>query len=248
MDLQLKNKKVLITGGTRGIGKSIAEVFANEGCDISICSRDLENVNSTIEDISQRGVKTYGETIDVKNFDDLTLWVKRSGEFLGGIDIYISNVSAQSFDWEKSFEIDVLGSVMGVNAALPFLKDSDHASIVAIASKAASLSVPSYKPYSAMKAALISYMSSLSRELAPFGIRVNCVSPGEIYFKGGFWERIKHEDPKLYNATLKNNPMTRFGTPEEVARGVLFLASPMASYISGTNLLIDGAGREHVQF
>lgn len=250
MDLELKNKKVLVTGGTRGIGKSIAECFINEGARVSICSRDSEQLKSTLDSLSRLYPNhyIYGHAFDVSDTKNLKKWINASAKELEGIDIYVSNVSAQSFDWQKSFDIDLLACINGIEEALPFLKKSNNAAIVSIASKAAMLSVPSYKAYSAMKAALISYISALSREYAPFGIRANCVSPGEVYFKDGFWDRIKKEDPDLYKKTLACNPMDRFGTPEEIAKSVLFLSSSAASFISGANLVIDGASHEHVHF
>jgi NAD(P)-dependent dehydrogenase (short-subunit alcohol dehydrogenase family) len=248
MELKLKGKKVLVTGGTRGIGRSIVEGFANEGCHVGFCARNNAQVEDLLNLLNQKSIRAFGSVLDIGDIQQLKKWVELSAQELGGIDIYISNVSAQSYDWEKSFQIDIMSCVSGIEAALPFLYNSEAGSIVAVASKAAMLSVPSYKPYSAMKAALISYISSLSRELAPRGIRANCVSPGEIYFTEGFWERIEKEDPQLFTRALEGNPLGRFGTPEEVARAVVFLASSAASFISGTNLMVDGAGREHVQF
>ncbi|HZR43946.1 MAG TPA: SDR family oxidoreductase [Ktedonobacteraceae bacterium] len=248
MDLGLRGKKAIISGATRGIGRSIAECLATEGCDVAICARTATEVNEAVSAMRVHGVNAMGSNLDVANTSAFAQWINQAAEDLGGLDIYISTVSAQSFDWARSFEVDIQACVSGVEAALPHLKKSDHGSIVAIASQAALLSVPSYKPYSAMKAALISYMSSLSRELAPLGIRVNVVSPGEIYFEGGFWQRMEQEDPDLVAEALHKNILGRFGTPLEVARAAVFLASPAASFISGTNLLVDGASKEHVQF
>jgi len=248
MNLELTGKRAIVTGASRGIGRSIAQALTSEGCDIAICARTRKDLEAAVESLSANGTTVLGDTVDAADLDAFSRWVESASNRLGGLDIYVSNISAQSFDWKWSFRIDIDACVRGVDAALPYLRQSRCGSIVAIASQAALLSVPTYKPYSAMKAALISYMSSLSRELAPEGIRVNCVSPGEIYIEGGFWSRMQSEDPELYAAALQKNISGRLGSPEEVARAVVFLASPAASFVSGTNLLVDGASRAHVQF
>lgn len=249
MDLGLRNKNVIVVGATRGIGRAIAECFAGEGANVAFCARNSAMVKQAVADLKKKGApEVYGESVDVADTNAFGDWIRSTAEFFDGAHAYVWNVSAQSFDWRQSCEVDLLSCVAGVDAVVPLLERSGAGSIVAIASQAALVSVPSYKAYSAVKAGLISYMSSLSVELAPRGIRVNTVSPSEIYFAGGFWERIKTEDPQLYASALAKNPFGRFGTPEEVARAVLFLSSPAASFISGTNLLVDGASKQHVQF
>jgi 3-oxoacyl-[acyl-carrier protein] reductase len=150
--------------------------------------------------------------------------------------------------WRKGLEVDVLGTVRAVEAAMPFLEDSNDASIVAISSTAAVNTSGGVRAYSGVKAALISYMSGLSTACGGKGIRANTVSPGAIYFEGGVWDVRKRNDPKAYDAAVARNPMKRLGTPEEVANGAVFLASPAASFISGTNLIVDGAATTRVQF
>jgi NAD(P)-dependent dehydrogenase (short-subunit alcohol dehydrogenase family) len=248
MDLALAGNKVMVTGASRGIGRAVAEMFAEEGCDVAICARKADGVERAVEALESRGVRAVGGVVDVADTRDLRRWVGDAAAELGGLDILVSNVSAQSYEWRRSVEVDVLACVELVEAALPYLVRSRAGAIVSIASQAGLLAVPSYKAYSAVKAALISYMGSLSRELAPQGIRVNVVSPGEIEFEGGFWERMRAEDPQLVSRTLARSAMGRFGTALEVARAVVFLASPAAGFISGTNLLIDGGSKEFVQF
>ena len=249
MELNLKGKRVLVTGGTRGIGRAIVDSFVREGSIVGFCARTESHVRAVEEQYSSSECMLSGSVLDISSFGEVKRWVDGFVSDFGWLDILISNVSAQSFDWRDSFQVDILSCVNLIDLASPYLKQSAYGgSIVAISSKAALLSVPSYKPYSAMKAALISYMSSLSREMAPFGVRANTISPGEIYFPGGFWERIKNEDPELYENTLKTLPSGRFGTPQEVASAVLFLSSSASSFVSGANLIVDGAGRDHVQF
>ena len=135
-----------------------------------------------------------------------------------------------------------------MESALPYLEKSDAAAIVAISSTAAVNTSGGVRAYSGVKAALISYMSGLSTNLGAKGIRANTVSPGAIYFEGGVWDVRKREAPDAYAAAVARSPMGRLGTPEEVANAVVFLASPAASYISGTNLVVDGAQTTRIQF
>lgn len=250
MNLELENKVFLVTGGSKGIGKAIVEKFLSEGARVSFCARGQRDLDSTYKELGQR----YGESklqtkcLDVGNSSKLEEWIQDSIKTFGSIDGIVANVSGQSYRWQECIDLDILATVNFVDYSLPFLKKSHSATIVGIASKAALLSVPSYKPYSAAKAAMISYFSSLSRELAKDKIRVNCVSPGEVYSNGGFWERIKREDNEFYQKTVNNLPFERMADAGEVADAVVFLSSARASYISGTNLLVDGAGRESVQF
>jgi 3-oxoacyl-[acyl-carrier protein] reductase len=248
VDLGLSGRRVLITGASRGIGRSIAECFAGEGAEIGICARGSGPLGELSDQLSSRGTRTFAQVADVADPDQLHRWIDAMALALGGVDVLVSNVSAQSRDWRASVETDIHASVALVDGCLPHLKKSGAASIVFIASQAALLGVPNYKPYSAVKAALISYAGSLSRELAPHGIRVNCVSPSETLFEGGTWERLRTERPAKYAEALARNPMGRLCIPIEIARAVVFLSSPAASFISGANLLIDGASHEHVQF
>lgn len=248
MDLDLSGRRVLVTGASRGIGRAIAECFADEGADIGACARHSAPLSELLGSLRRRGTRAFAQTADVTDPDQLSRWIDTMTAALGGVDVLVSNVSAQSRDWQVSVETDILAAVALVERCLPHLKDSDAASIVFVTSQAALLGVPTYKPYSAVKAALISYAGSLSRELAPHGVRVNCVSPGAVLFEGGIWDRLRTERPEKFADALARNPMGRLCTPVEVARAAVFLASPAASFISGTNLLVDGASREHVQF
>jgi NAD(P)-dependent dehydrogenase (short-subunit alcohol dehydrogenase family) len=252
MDLGLTGKKVLITAASRGIGLATAQSFADAGCDIAICARGEEGLETARKELEARGARVFTRAFDVAAADALKSFVEDAAAELGGLDIFVSNASGGSGPgeeaWRAGFEVDVMGGVRGVEAALPSLLESEAASIVFISSTAALeyLGVP--QGYNAMKAAVIAHASDLSQALARKGIRVNVVSPGPIYFEGGNWEMIKQAAPKIYEATLGQCAIGRMGTPEEVARAVVFLSSPAASLITGANLVTDGGFTKRVAY
>jgi 3-oxoacyl-[acyl-carrier protein] reductase len=246
MDLGLRGKRAVITGGSKGIGRAIAEAFAAEGVSVSICARNADEVAAAVASLTAKGVKAFGRTLDVADGAALAEWISSSARELGGIDALVCNVSALAVGdsaetWEKSFRIDMMHTVNAVAAAVPFLEKSRGGSIVLISSVSGFEVDFAAGSYGAFKAALIHYAKGLSRQLVSKGIRVNCVSPGNTYFDGGIWQTIEKNMPDLFNSTLKVNPTGKFGSPAEVANGVVFLSSPVASRISGTNLVIDGA-------
>lgn len=252
MDLGLSGKKAVITGSTRGIGRAIANLLADEGVDLAICSRNQAEVDATVADLSAKGVKVTGAVVDVADKAAYQGWIASAGEELGGIDIFVPNVSAGGGNmseegWEANFNIDLLGTTRGVEAAMPFLEKSGAGSIVVISSTAGVETFMGPQPYNAIKGALVIHAKQLSQALAPTGIRVNCVSPGPIYIEGGAWEYIKENMSDFYNATLADIPRGSMGSAEEVANAVAFLASPASSLITGVNLVADGGFTKRVQ-
>jgi 3-oxoacyl-[acyl-carrier protein] reductase len=246
MDLGLKGKNVLVTGGSKGIGLAISELFAAEGANVAICARNADEVSKVAKSLAAKGSKSLGRALDVADAPALKQWVADSARELGGIDVIVCNVSALAVGdtaetWEKSFRSDMMHTVNSVAAALPFLEKSKSASIVIISSVSGFEVDFAAGSYGAFKAALIHYAKGLSNQLIGKGIRVNAVSPGNTYFDGGIWQNIERGMPDLYKTAMSLNPTGRMGTPQEVAAGVVFLASPVASRISGTNLIIDGA-------
>jgi NAD(P)-dependent dehydrogenase (short-subunit alcohol dehydrogenase family) len=252
MDLGLDGCKALVTAATRGIGLAIAQTLADQGCDLAICARGEEGLETARKDLEGRGAKVFTKSVDVSDGDALEAFITEAGETLGGLDVFVSNASAGGGPglaaWQPAFDVDVMGAVRGINAATPLLTASESGSVVVISSTAALeyLGVP--QAYNAMKAALITHASDMSQALAPQGIRVNVVSPGPIYFEGGNWEMIKQAMPAIYDGAVKQCAIGRMGTPEEVARAVVFLASPAASLITGANLVADGGFTKRVTF
>ena len=253
MDLGLKGAKVLVTGSTKGIGRAIAETFATEGADVGVCSRNLAEVESTVAALKAKGVSAYGGAVDVADAAVLKAWVGDMAAKLGGIDVVVANVSALAIgqddeSWEKEFATDMMGTVRLVNAAMPHLEKSAAGAIVTISSVSGREVDFAAGPYGTFKAAIIHYTQGLANQLAGKGIRANSVSPGNTYFDGGVWNMIKDNNPELYKTALALNPTGRMGTPQEMANAAVFLASRAASFITGTNLVVDGALTRGVQF
>jgi len=256
LDLKLKGKRALVTGGTRGMGRAIAETLAGEGCNLSICARKQTEVAATAESLEAKGITAYGATVDVTRDAEVKDWVAKSAEQLGGLDIIVSNVGAMDLgtgrgSWERNFNLDVMGLVNLVEAGEPILEaaaeENGDAAIVAISSTAAA-AISNAQSYGAVKAALIHYVKGLAKDFAPRRIRANTVAPGMVYFEGGIWNRIENDNPEAYRAALAKNPMGRLAVPQDVANAVTFLSSPCASFVSGVNMIIDGAMTDRVNY
>jgi 3-oxoacyl-[acyl-carrier protein] reductase len=253
VDLGLKGKKAIVTGGTRGIGRAIAEQLASEGCDVAVCARNQGQIDEVVSAIARKGVKAWGSAVDVADSKALRGFVAEAAKTLGSLDIFVANVSALAMgsdeeSWRRSLEVDIMGTVIGVEAAQPLLEKSGDGAIIVIGTTALVEVVGPTRPYASVKAALVPYVKSLARNLAAKKIRVNMVSPGTIFFEDGVWGVAQRRNPDAFKAALARNPMGRMGTPEEVANAVTFLASPRASFITGANLIVDGAITQRVQF
>ena len=256
MDLGLKGKNAVVLGGTRGIGRAIAATLAGEGTNVALCARNGDQVAAAVAELKTQGVNATGGPVDVTDGAALKAWIEGAAKELGGIDMLFSNAGAmaQGHDaasWEQNFRLDLLGAVHAFDAARPFLETSGERSgdaafvIISSISAAQADTASSYGP---IKAALIHMAKGLARQYAKKKIRVNVVSPGTVYFKGGVWEMVEKNMPERYNDAMKRNPTGRMATPLEIASAAVFLASPVSGFTTGSNLVVDGAISNRVNF
>lgn len=247
MDLKLAGMRVLISGGSKGIGRAAVDIFAEEGATVSFCARNADEVNAAAQAANSLGNgAVHGSTVDVGDEAQLQGWVKAAAADMGGIDIVVANVSALAIpstkeNWMASFNVDLMHTVHMIEAAMPFLEKSEHPSIVTVSSVSGREVDFASGPYGTMKTAILAYTQGLANQLACTGIRANSVSPGNTYFPGGVWESIEGGNPELFKTAMDLNPTGRMGTPREMASAIVFLASPVSSFTTGANLVVDGA-------
>jgi 3-oxoacyl-[acyl-carrier protein] reductase len=249
MDLELKGKVALVTGASRGIGFGIARCLAAEGADLYICARTAEPLHAAAAKLSEAGVEVGSEVADVTTPDEAERVVAAASDRYGGFDILVNNVGGSVWtpfaditddEWDRVFSLSFFSAVRLSRAAVPVMEKRGGGSIINISS-IFGRETGGPVSYNAAKAAMISLSKEMARELAPHGVRVNSVAPGSILFPGGGWDRRQKENPRDIAEFVKRElPAGRFGTPEEVADVVVFLASDRANWISGACINVDG--------
>lgn len=249
MGLDFSGKRVVVCGGSRGIGRAIAHGFAAGGAAVSICARGADTLEATRAELARHGRATHAAPCDLADGAAIAGYIAAAAQALGGIDVLVNNASGfgmadDEAGWAAGMQVDIMAIVRASHAALPHLeaaaKGVGGASIVSVSSISAVRASTRSAPYAAVKAAVNSYTASQAAMLAKTNIRVNAVAPGSIEFPGGTWEKRRQEGSPVYDAVKRAIPFGRLGHPEEVADVVLFLASPLARWVTGQTITVDG--------
>lgn len=245
MQISFKGRKVAVAGGSRGIGRSIALAFAAEGANVAICARSAQGLEAAEIELKRHGGPVFTMPCDLGEANGPARFVTGAAGALDGIDVLVNNASGFGLmddenGWLASVNVDLMATVRATQAAIPFMEKAGGGVIINIASIFGLMAMPRTLPYAAVKAALINYTMGQGLALAPKRIRVNAIAPGSTEFPGGVWDDRKTSNPQLYERTLNSIPWGRFGTPEEIAKVALFLASEMGSWVTGQTIVVDG--------
>lgn len=240
----LSGYRVIVTGGSRGIGRGIALAFAQAGASVSICARDPEKLAETHAALAALG-PAHSQVCDLADGDAVRAYVEAAASALGGVDVLVNNASgfgrADSEEgWAAAVDVDLMATLRASWTALPFLRQSEHPSLIHISSSVAFKPSVIAPAYAAIKAALVHFTKSQAKTLAKEGIRVNSVAPGSTTAPGHFYEARKARSDPAYDRVVATVPAGRLGTAEEIADVVLFLASPAARWVQGQTIIADG--------
>lgn len=239
-----QGRRVIVAGGSKGIGRAIALGFVRAGASVSVCARGQASLDALAQEVAAEGLALHVAPCDIGDKAALEAYLQSAMEELGGLDVLVNCASAFGREdneegWLSSVEVDLMGTVRAGHICLPALKETGG-TIINIASIAALHASTRTAPYAAIKAAVAHYTSSLAVAMAPYKVRVNGIAPGSIEFPGGVWDQARQNNPELYDRIRGGIPFGRLGTPEEVADVALFLASDLARWITGQTLVVDG--------
>jgi len=244
MTFDFHGRRVIIAGGSKGIGRAIALGFARAGASVSVCARGQASLDALAKEVASEGLALHVAPCDIGDKAELEAYLQNAMDELGGLDVLVNCASAFGREdneegWLSGVEVDLMGTVRAGHICLPALKETGG-TIINIASIAALHASTRTAPYAAIKAAVAHYTGSLAVTMAPHKVRVNGIAPGSIEFPGGVWDQARQNNPELYQRIRGGIPFGRLGTPEEVADVALFLASDMARWITGQTLVVDG--------
>ena len=253
MDLGLNGLKAILVGANGGIGRKVAHALVAEGCHVAVCGRSQAKVDKIIGELTPSGVTVYAEALDVTDTAAVPAFVNQAAQALGGCDIFISFTSANLGEdsdagWEAVMNADILPMRRGIEAAKPYLLKSVAGSIICMSSTGAVEEFMGVQPYNALKAAVMVYSAGLAQSLAGQGVRANCITPGPVMTEDGPWAHIKEHMTEFYDGIMAQIPMGRMTTGEELAKAIVFVASPACKAMTGANIVVDGGFTKRVQF
>ena len=245
MAFDFTGRRVVATGASRGIGRAIAAGFAAAGAQVSICARGAAALEQARSELALHGGTVHAGVCDLADAEAIARYVADAAAALGGIDVLVNNASGMGMGddeaaWAAGWAVDVMAMVRASHAALPLLQAATGASIINVSSISAHRPSTRSPAYAAVKAAIVHYTGSQAAMLARQGIRVNCIAPGSVDFTGSVWDQRRLAGDALYERTLKGIPFGRMGAPDDIADVALFLASPMARWVTGQTIAVDG--------
>ncbi|MBZ4322007.1 SDR family NAD(P)-dependent oxidoreductase [Streptomyces huiliensis] len=241
-------RAVIVTGGSRGLGRAVTRRLAGEGYDVALCGRSEGPLETAAAELRERwGATVHAESLDAQDGTALDEFVRRAAAALGRVDALVACaggargaglLDSTDREWEETYRLNVAHPVAALRSAVPHLRRTRGCAVLVS-------SVSGWKPappaqYAAAKAAQIHLAATLARELGPDGIRVNCVSPGSMLIPGKGWARLREEDPEAYRAFEREFPAGELIAPEDVASVIAFLLSGQARAVNGANIPVDG--------